>query len=91
MYAGDFVSVPIVRSLTTWNGWHEHIDKHLAHLTKARITNSRSWTGTDNKTILDEFQTTWRDFYSKLTPALRPIFDAEITAMERQFPGVSLR
>jgi hypothetical protein len=30
------------------------------------------------------------DFYSKLKPSLKPIFDAEISAMQKQFPGAPL-
>jgi hypothetical protein len=90
MYAKDFVHTPIVSNLTAWGNWHKHIDKHLAHLTKERITNTTPWTGADNKKILDEFRLMWQDFYKNIDPSLRPVFDAEIAAMQQQFPGVPL-
>ena len=90
MYAKDFVDTPTTQTLDAWNNWHDHMSKHLAHLTKARIDNTRAWTGEDNKKILDGFQATWRDFYSKLAPSLRPTFNAEIAAMQQQFPRVQL-
>ena len=90
MYAKHFVDKPTTSMLAAWGEWHVHVDQHLAHLTKARTTNTRPWTGADNKKILDGFQTTWQDFYSKLKPSLRSTFDAEIAAMQKQFPTVPL-
>ena len=60
MYAKDLVDTPTTQTLDTWTSWHDHLDKHLAHLSKARIDNTRPWTGADNKKILDGFQATSR-------------------------------
>jgi hypothetical protein len=90
MYAKDFVDMPTTGAPAVWTAWHDHVDKHLAHLSSKRITNTIPWTGSDNKKILDGFQATWRDFFSKLKPSLKPRFDSEIAAMQKQFPGVPL-
>jgi len=91
MYARDFVNGNSATTLAAWDAWHKHIDQHLAHLTKARITNTRSWTGKDNKAILDGFQQTWREFYKILEPSLKPAFDTQIDARQKEFPNVPLR
>ena len=52
MYARDFVEGPSATTLAAWDTWHKHMDQHLAHLSKARIDNTREWTGEDNKAIL---------------------------------------
>ena len=91
MYAKHFIDQPVNdQCLQTWGKWHDHVDKHLAHLSIARITNTRPWTGDDNKEILEGFRRLWRDFYSKLKPDVRSAFDTEIANMQRQFPDVPL-
>lgn len=91
MFAEDFVDMPTSGAPPSWTVWHDHVDKHLAHLSQKRITNTVPWTGSDNKKILDGFRATWRDFYSKLKPPLKPTFDAEIAANQRSYPGVPLK
>ena len=91
MYAKHFIDQPVNdQCLQTWGKWHDHVDKHLAHLSIARITNTRPWTGDDIKEILEGFRRLWRDFYSKLKPDVRSAFDTEIANMQRQFPDVPL-
>jgi hypothetical protein len=91
MYARDFVDGSSDPTLDTWCSWHTHLDQHLMHLSKARVENTRAWTGDDNKAILEGFQKTWRAFYEILKPPLKPFFDAEIDTMQKQFPKVPLR
>jgi hypothetical protein len=90
MYARDFIDGELIPTLGAWS-WHTHIDQHLMHLSKARIDNTREWTGSDNKAILEGFQATWREFYKKLKPSVRPQFDAQIEVHQKQFPDVPLR
>jgi hypothetical protein len=91
MYARDFLQTPITRNLATWDHWHDHVDKHLAHLTIGRLDkNVVPWMGTQNKDFLREFRAMWEEFYKNLEPSLKPTFDAEIAAMQKQFPKVPL-
>ena len=83
VYASHFTATPFVRTLSVWQQWSDHIDKHLMHLTKARITKPGRWTGEPNSAILAEFEQTWADFVSALRPELRGQFESEIT---RQVP-----
>ena len=92
MYAKDFMGAnqQLTSTLDDWEKWHVHTDQHLAHLAQARIDNTRAWTGEDNKKILDGFRTTWRDFYTKLNPLVKPAFDTAISAMQQEFPNIRL-
>jgi hypothetical protein len=90
MYARHFVNNPSSPQLTAWKKWHDHMNQHLMHLTIARVTNRRPWTGADNASILKGFQKTWREFYAEITPGLKPIFDAELRQMREQMPDVPL-
>jgi capsid protein len=94
MYAKDFLQTPIIAKPTTGDLWRDHVDKHLAHLTIARVTNDATtkvvWTGAQNKDFLREFRAMWQEFYKNLEPSLKPTFDAEIAAMQKQFPKVPL-
>lgn len=86
MYAKDFIDQPVdPRRLETWKKWHDHVSKHLAHLSTSRITNTEPWTGEDNKKVLEEFQDMWQDFYTKVKPDVRSAFDAEIAKMQQTF------
>ena len=50
LHANDFVKTsPFSVDLPTWCTWHDHIDKHLMHLTIGRITNTTPWNGAPNK------------------------------------------
>ena len=90
MYARDFVDVMPAVNHPVWNYWHDHIDKHIMHLTRARITNQVPWTGADNKKMFEEFQNAWQAFYAALKPSLKPIFDRELAFKQSQFPQVRL-
>jgi hypothetical protein len=90
MYARDFVDTMPQVAHPEWDRWHDHIDKHLMHLTKARVINKVPWTGAPNKIFLAEFRQIWKDFYAALKPSLKPIFDRELALKQAQMPQVRL-
>ena len=85
--AQDFTRTPFARSVPIWVQWRDHIDKHLMHLTKSRITNKIPWTGEPNKCILEEFRAVWNEFLSELKDEVRPLFEDEINKHRRDFVG----
>ena len=89
-FARDFVANSSSPQLTTWEKWHKHMNQHIMHLTKARVTNRRPWTGADNASILEGFRKTWGEFYAEIELTLKPIFDAELRQMQEQMPDISL-
>jgi hypothetical protein len=90
MYARHFVANPRSPQLRAWEKWHKHIDRQLMHLTKARVKNKRPWTGADNELILESFRKTWGEFHAEIKPTMKPTFDIELRAMQKQMPDVSL-
>jgi hypothetical protein len=90
LHARDFTRTPFVRELPAWDHWRGHIDKHLMHLTKARITNTIPWTGEPNKSFLEEFRAVWREFLSELKEELKPLFKEEINRHQAYFVGYQL-
>ena len=90
LYAREFALTMPAVTLAAWDTWHTHIDQHLMHLTKGRVKNKRPWTGADNRAILEAFERTWGDFYKNLDTAVKPVFDTELAAMQKQFPEVKL-
>ncbi len=91
MYAKDFVVAMPQIDLSVWDCWRDHIDKHIMHLTQARIKNKVPWTGSDNSRMLKQFRTAWRDFYEALEPSLKPEFEKHLDAKQLQMPQVNLR
>jgi len=89
--AKDFTrKPPFVRDIPAWVKWRDHVDKHLMHLTKGRITNKIPWTGEVNKTLLAEFRAVWSEFLGEVRDELRPLFDQEIDKHRRGFEGYQL-
>lgn len=74
-------------SLDTWNGWEPHIQSHLMHLTAGRTKkrHRRTWDGTKNRPMLEEFQAAWAKFLAELKDDLRPIFEHEIDKQRNSF------
>jgi hypothetical protein len=83
--AQDFTRESFVRSLTIWDHWRDHIDKHLMHLTKSRVTNKVRWTGGSNKCILEEVRVVWHEFIGELKDDLQPSFERELNKRTREF------
>jgi hypothetical protein len=70
------------------------MDKHLFHLSYARVSNERVWTGRpENGLFLDEFRASWKKFLSKLVSTeWSKHFEREIAAKnQRDFPMLDLR
>ncbi|MGO9261825.1 MAG: hypothetical protein ACLQU1_36815 [Bryobacteraceae bacterium] len=78
LHARDFTRKPFARKLPTWENFHDHIDKHLMHLTISRIKNTIPWTGEPSKPMLDEFRIVWAEFLEELKDDLKPLFNQEI-------------
>jgi hypothetical protein len=91
MCATDFVDTMPPIALDTWNRWHDHIDKHLMHLSQLRVGNPVPWTGSCNKPMLEEFIVAWGVFYRAIKPSLKPEFDKQLEAKQKQMPQVKLR
>ena len=73
--------------LPEWDKWGRAMDKQLAHLTYARVTAPKSWTGSPaNRLLLEEFQAAWKIFLSKLDYPYKQKFDEEITKRQQRHP-----
>ncbi|HNY42069.1 MAG TPA: hypothetical protein PKJ41_16820 [Bryobacteraceae bacterium] len=79
-------------SLNTWERWEPHIQSHLMHLTAGRTKKERrrTWDGTTNKLMLDEFRATWAKFLGELRDDLKPIFEREMEKQRANFKGYVL-
>jgi hypothetical protein len=73
--ASDFTVSPQAYTLPVWKGWATAIDKQLAHITRKR---DRGWDGSANKPLMEELQTAWKLFLSKLQPKYQARFRKEI-------------
>lgn len=73
--AFDFTTSRVVYSLPTWSQWEVAVDKQLAHVTWKR---DQSWDGSANKPLLQELETAWKLFLSKLDPKFQARFRDEI-------------
>lgn len=80
-------------SLPIWESWRKHMDKHLMHLTYARIDNKRPWVGGPvNRQILQEMQSAWEILLSKVEAPFKSEFEKEIRAKEQsEFSSCRLR
>ena len=89
----DFLTGEMTFTLPTWEDWRDQMDKHLMHLTYARVDNTRPWSGgVDNQKILQEMQSTWALFLSKIEEPFKSEFDKEIGKKEcSDFRGCKLR
>jgi hypothetical protein len=94
IFAKHYVGSSITFDLPTWDGWYDHMDKHLFHLSYARVSNIREWTGRpENGLFLDEFRGAWKKFLSALVSTeWSEHFEREIAAKnQRDFPVLDLR
>jgi hypothetical protein len=90
MFACDFMDSPSDPQLKKWEEWHDHMDKHLMHLSRSRITNTNPWAGQDKREMLEGFKATWREFYAKLKPSVKPAFDTALETFRQEFGDVPL-
>lgn len=62
--AKHYIDPDATFDLATWEHWWGHHEKHLFHLTYARVRNKRPWTGyEEDRLFLKEFQQAWRKFW----------------------------
>ena len=74
--ASDFTVSPLAYSLPLWTRvWGTAMDRQLAHLTWKR---DQGWNGSANKPLMEELQTAWKLFLSKLQPKYQARFREEI-------------
>jgi len=86
LYARHLTKSASVRAIPTWDHWHDHIDKHLMHLTVGRTTNKIPWTGEPNKAIFKEFTHVWGEFMAELKDELKPLFASELRKHRADYP-----
>lgn len=70
-----------VWDLPTWEQeWREHMNKHLTHITYARVFKTREWDHRKwNPKLLAEFQVAWKQFIDVITDVgYRAEFDRQI-------------
>lgn len=82
--AQHFLNSGVTFSLPVWVQWGRPMNKQLAHLTYHRVTKSKSWDGTANEPLLDEFRTAWRLFLRSLDNRYELEFEKQI--VRRQSP-----
>ena len=86
--ANHFLSTNEKFVLSEWEKWGRAMNKQLAHLTYARVTDPKPWDGyQDNKLLLDEFQSVWKTFLSKLHDPYKRAFDEEIAKRQQPYPN----
>lgn len=85
--AGHFLKQKESFHLPEWDKWGRAMNKQLAHLTYARITTPKSWSGNPaNRLLLEEFRAAWKIFLSKLDYPYRQKFNEEITKRQQRHP-----
>jgi hypothetical protein len=79
--------------LSEWSTWKDAMDKQLAHVTYSRIVKPKSWDGTRNEVLLNEFRRAWDNFRTGLEDSWRGEFDRAIDERMKAkgFTGLDLR
>jgi hypothetical protein len=76
--AKDFVCKRFKPHLPIWKKWHDHMNRHLMHLSYERLTTPTLWTGWPNQPLLAEFVKSWDDFLTCVDAAYAPQFRNEL-------------
>lgn len=84
VYARHFAD-GFVREVAVWEDWHDHVDKHLMHVTQARIDNKVEWTGKWNAAILRAFRDTWEEFLREVKDDVKSVFAQELQERRASF------